>query len=173
MNDRISTRAHVEETVGVAAVEESVLKRSGLAGIDYVDHFEIHPVDAAAATPEQWARALFGDVPDAAERFIWRGVLRLHLSEGRSRLTVGGWRISERGDCWVRLETESKALSANLIVAVDGSTLSLTTLVRYDRISGRLIWTVLSAVHRMLIPRMLRSVTKTLALRSPAASRSR
>lgn len=163
MNDQTSTDTRIDSAAGAKAVAPHVLEHRGVTRIDYVDHFAIHPVDASVATPQQWARAMFGDVPSAGERFIWRGILRLHLSEGHSPETVGGWRIAARGDSWIRLETQSKALSANLLVTAEDSTLSLTTLLRYERLRGRFIWQPLSAVHRMLVPGMLRAVTRKLA----------
>ncbi|MFC5825057.1 hypothetical protein [Nonomuraea insulae] len=128
---------------------------SSLSRIDYVDHFTVST--DVEATPEQWARAMFGDVPSAAERLIWRGFLGLRLSRGRSPDTVAGWRITGRGDDWIRLETASWFMTANLLVQASGGQVSLTTCIRYDRLLGRGVWTPLSAVHRRLVPRMLRA----------------
>lgn len=156
MSEHASSRAQVERAVGPTAIRPSVLACGGLSRIDYADYFAIGPVDAAAATPEQWARAMFGDVPSFGERFIWRGLLQLRLRRGRSRSSIAGWRIGERGDDWIRLEAGSWALGANLIVRARDSEVSLATLLRYDRQPGGAVWWVLSAVHRRLAPGLLR-----------------
>jgi hypothetical protein len=88
---------------------------------------------------------------------IWRGFLGLRLSRGRSPATVAGWRITGCGDAWIRLETASWFMTANLLVGTSGGQVSLTTCIRYDRRLGQGVWTVLSPVHRALVPRMLRA----------------
>ena len=127
---------------------------SSLDRIDYADRFTL--ATAAAATPEQWARAMFGDVPSPAERLIWRGVLGFRLTRGRAADTVGGWRIGGRGADWIRLETASRALSAEMLVQTGSGAVSWTTCLRFDRPLGRLVWTPASAVHRRLVPGVLR-----------------
>lgn len=164
-------RPHLTGAVGVAEVEASVLDRTGLPRIDYVDHFTLAPIATASPTPtaEQWARALFGDVPSLGERFIWQGVLQLHLANGRSPLTVAGWRIAEisddagAGEGWIRLETESWALRASLVIHTDGESVSLTTALQYDRPIGSVVWPPLSAVHRRLIPSLFHPAAAQLA----------
>jgi hypothetical protein len=99
---------------------------------------------------------MFGDVPTAGEVLIWRVVLGLRLSRGRSPATVAGWRIGGRGTDWIRLETASWFLAANLVVQVADGQVSLGTFVRYERGLGRYLWPPLSAVHRFLVPRVLR-----------------
>ena len=156
MGGHTSSRAQVDGAVGLTDVAPSVLACSALSRTDYADYFVIGPVHGAAATPEAWARAMFGDVPSAGERFIWRGLLQLRLTRGRSRSSIAGWRICERGEDWIRLEADSWALAANLIVHASDSAVSLTTALRYDRRPGRALWWALSAVHRRLAPGLLR-----------------
>jgi hypothetical protein len=144
--------AAMSSAVGAQNIPDSLRALSSLPDIDYADLFTLST--EAVATPEQWARAMFGDVPSPGERFIWRGLLGLRLSHGRSPDTVAGWRISGRGDGWIRLETASWFLAANLLVQVSGGRVSLATFLHYDRLLGRLVWPPLSAVHRRLVPRM-------------------
>jgi hypothetical protein len=125
-----------------------------LSTVDYTDRFGIRT--DAGGTPEQWARAMFGNEPSLGELFIWRVLLGLRLSRGRSPDTVAGWRIGGRGDDWIRLETASPAMTANLVVGTGGGQVTLTTMLRYDRTPARIIWPPLSAVHRFLVPRVLR-----------------
>jgi len=120
----------------------------------YTDQFSV--ATDVGATPEQWARSMFGNVPSAGEWLIWRGLLGLRLSSGRSPDTVGGWRIGDRGEDSIRLDAASWFMSANLVVRAADGQLSLTTLVRYDRLVARIWWPPLSAVHRWLVPRVLR-----------------
>ena len=121
--------------------------------VDYADRFT-HDTEAEA-TPEQWARAMFGDVPSAGELFIWRVLLGLRLHRQRSPDFVAGWRIGDRGDRWIRLEAESWFLSANLVVRTAPGRVGLTTLLHYDRPPAALLWPPLSAVHRHLVPGVL------------------
>lgn len=145
--------AAVRGVVGTHNVPESIRVLSSLSRIDYVDVFTLS-VDADA-TPEQWARAMFGDVPSSAERLIWRGLLGLRLSRGRSPETVGGWRITARGEDWIRLEAASWFLTGNLVVEATDGRVSLGTFLRYERRLGQYVWPPLSAVHRRLAPGLL------------------
>ncbi|RKS05921.1 uncharacterized protein DUF2867 [Nocardiopsis sp. Huas11] len=124
-----------------------------LTGFDYVDLFT--RTTSEAATSEEWARAMFGDVPSAMERFIWRGLLGLRLSRGRSPHTVAGWRIAERGPDWIRLSAASWFLTSDLLIRAGDGQVSLLTSLRYDRLLGRVVWPPLSAVHRRLGPGLL------------------
>lgn len=156
-----SGRATVTGTVGPSAVPESVLERGGLPRVDYVDHFVLSPADGHRATPDQWARRMFGDCPSRTERFIWRGLLRLHLHRGKSASTIAGWTVAAHGPDWVRMETASRMATAALVVRATETELSLTTFMRYDRPAGRLIWAALSPVHRRLSPGILTEAVGT------------
>jgi hypothetical protein len=135
-------------------VAPSVRALSSLRHVDYADQFTV--ATGADAAPERWARAMFGDVPGLGEQLIWRGFLGLRLSRGRSPDTVAGWRIGDRGADWIRLEAASWFLSADMVVLAPGGRLSLATFLRYDRFPARLVWPPLSAVHRGLVPGVLR-----------------
>lgn len=151
-----SSDSRVTSAVGRTTVGAAVLARTELARVDYVDHFSLSPVDGAAATPEQWARVMFGDIPSLVERLIWQGLLQLRLTRAPSPSVVAGWPIAARGDDWVRLEARSWALEANLVVRASDSEVSLSTMMRYDHALGGAVWRVLSAVHRRLAPGLLR-----------------
>jgi hypothetical protein len=153
------TTGPVAGAVGPRQISEATRALSSLPEIDYVDLFTLDLGSGATpgVTPERWARAMFGDVPSVAGQVIWRGLLGLRLSSGRSRDTVAGWRIGRRGDGWIRLETESWFLSCNLLVQVTGDQVSLATFLRYDRSVGHVVWPPLSTIHRGLVPGVLRS----------------
>ncbi|MBT2483541.1 MULTISPECIES: DUF2867 domain-containing protein [unclassified Microbacterium] len=150
--------AALTRAVGMTAIPEDDRALSSLPDADYADTFSM-PTHADAS-PERWARAMFGDIPSPAQRFIWRRLLGLRLMSARSPHTVAGWRIAERGERWIRLETESRLISANLVVRTSEGRVALTTFVRYDRGVGRILWTVLSLVHRRLVPGVLRDAVK-------------
>ncbi|GGP81924.1 DUF2867 domain-containing protein [Streptomyces sindenensis] len=163
----------VGRAVGTHEIPGPIRALSSLSRIDYADVFTLS-TDATAgtdadtnvgagtgATAELWARALFGDVPDPVERLIWRGLLGLRLSRGRSPGTVAGWRIAERGEDWIRLEAASWFLTGNLVVRAADGQVSLGTFLRYDRRLARAVWPPLSAVHRRLAPGLLRDAAAT------------
>jgi hypothetical protein len=129
-----------------------------LSHIDYADHF-VRAVDTGT-TPERWARAMFGDTPDAVERFIWRGLLGMRLMEQASSETVAGWRIETRNEDWIRLEAASWFLSANLVVLAAHESVALATFLRYNHWLARLVWPPLSVLHRGLVPVVLRKAAK-------------
>lgn len=149
--------------VGPREVPASVRALSRLPAIDYVDHFTL--AADADATPEQWARAMFGDVPSAAERLIWRGLLGLRLGRGASPDAVAGWRIAGRGEDWILLEAASWFLTGNLLVRAADGRVSLGTFLHYDRRLGRAVWPPLSAVHRRLAPGLLRDAAAKIRTR--------
>lgn len=126
---------------------------SSLTAVDYADRFAL--ATDVEATPEKWARAMFGDTPRPGAVLIWRGFLGIRLSRGPSADTVAGWRIGERGDGWIRLEAASWFLSCNLVVRAGDGEVSLETLLHYDRPFGHVVWPPLSAVHRRLAPGLL------------------
>ncbi|MGW0535361.1 DUF2867 domain-containing protein [Streptomyces sp. NPDC003032] len=160
----------VAGAVGADKVPASVRALSSLPDADYVDMFTL--ATSVSAGAEQWARAMFGDVPSVPGRLIWRGVLGLRLSRGRSPDTVAGWRLVERGEDWVRLEAASWFLTGNLVVRVSDGRVSLATFLRYDRGLAAVIWPPSSAVHRGLIPGALREAAERLrALPAGVASR--
>lgn len=141
-------------------VTESMRALSTLSRIDYADQFTL--AVAPGATAEQWARAMFGDVPSLGERFVWRGVLGLRLDPRRSPARVGGWRVTGRAERWIRLEAASWFLTGNLVVTTAGDAVSWATFLRYDRQIAAVAWPPLSAVHRRLVPGVLRAAAARL-----------
>jgi hypothetical protein len=143
----------IASAVGTRNIPGSARELSSLPEVDYADRFTL--ATDATATPERWARAMFGDVPSAGELFIWRGLLGLRLSRGRSPDTVAGWLVGGRGDTWIRLTAASWLITANLLVQTAPGRVTLTTLVHYARPPAALLWPPLSTVHRHLVPTVL------------------
>ena len=136
---------------------------------DYADRFDL--ATDLPATPEQWARAIFGDVPSPGQVFIWRICLGLRLSRGPSPDTVAGWRIAARREDSIRLSAASWFLSADLVVRTAAGRVSLETSLHYDRWPARVLWRPLSAVHRAVVPGVLRAgAAKLTRSRLPRAS---
>ena len=148
------------------AIPTDVRALSTLARLDYADLFS--RTTTVDATPEVWARAMFGNVPDRGERLIWRTLLRLRLADGPSPATVAGWTITGRDETWIRLEADGPLLAANLLVCVGEGRVSLATCIRYESAPARGIWWAASAVHRALVPAVLRDAERR-AARSRAA----
>jgi hypothetical protein len=164
------TGGFVDSAVGTYNIPESVRALSSLPDIDYADQFTLST--DADATPEQWARAMFGDVPSRAELLIWRGLLGLRLSRKRSPVTVAGWQIGGRGEDWIRLEAASWFLTGNLLVQTADGRVSLGTFLHYDRRLGHCVWPPLSAIHRRLVPGVLRDAAARTATKSRRAERT-
>jgi hypothetical protein len=162
--ERAPAAGAIERAVGVRDVPASVRALGSLPAIDYADLFTL--ATPSEATPEGWARAMFGNVPSPVERLIWRGLLGLRLAEGRSPATVGGWRIGARGTDWIRLEAASASLTCNLLVQTAEGQVSLATFLQYERRLGRRIWPPLSAIHRRLVPGVLRDAAARVSRRS-------
>lgn len=159
----------VDSAVGADEVPGSVRALGSFPDPDYVDLFTLRT--DTEATPERWARAMFGDVPSTVELLIWRGLLGLRLSGGRSPTTVAGWRIGGRGEDWIRLEAASWFLTGNLLVQTAAGRVSLGTFLHYDRCLGRGVWPPLSAIHRRVVPGLLRDAAVRAAIDSRRADR--
>lgn len=161
----------VTSAVGTDNLPASVRALSSLPDIGYADRFTL--ATDLAATPERWARAMFGDVPSVAQLLIWRGLLGLRLSRAGSPATVAGWRIGDSGRDWIRLEASSWFLAGNLLVQPADGRVSLWTLLHYGWRPGRAWWLPLSAVHRRLVPGLLRGAAARVARDGPVVANSR
>jgi len=139
-------------------IPEAIRSLSGMESPDYSDLFTVRLKGAADASPEQWARTAVEDVAGRGGQFIWRRVLGLRLTSRPER--VGGWRIADRGERWIRLEASSWFLTAHLVTRVDDRQLSAGTFIRYDHPIAPLIWVPASAGHRRLMPGLLEQTVR-------------
>jgi hypothetical protein len=110
-----------------------------------------------------------GNVAGRGGQFIWRGVLGLRLKSQPSTERVGGWKVADRGEDWIRLEASSWFLTAHLVTRLDDAHLFVGTLIQYDRPIAVLIWVPASAVHRRLMPGLLHQTVRRQAGRSDGA----
>jgi len=147
--------------VGVASAPSAVRARTTLGDTDYLDHFTL-TTGADAWTAEQWARAMFEDVGGTGAQAIWRG-LGVRVDPRPSPDRVAGWTVDGRGAEWIRLAATSWWGRAQLVVHRDAEQVSLTTVMAHDRAAGRGIWGPASAVHRRLVPGLLRAARTVLA----------
>jgi hypothetical protein len=134
-------------------VPQSIRALSTMSPPSYVDLFVADVADATSHSPEQWARAAVEGASEAGRFLAWRAALGLRLSDAPDR--IGGWRVGERGDGWIRVEAESWFLTAHMVFVVEPGLVSLATFVRYDRRLGALVWPPVSAVHRSVAPGFL------------------
>jgi hypothetical protein len=141
-------------------IPEVIRGLSGMESPDYIDLFTVTTNRAADASPERWCRAAIEDVAGLGGQFIWRGILGLRLKSWPSTERVGGWKIADGGEDWIRLEASSWFLTAHLVTRLDDGHLSVGTFVRYDRPIAALIWVPASAVHRRLMPGLLRQTVR-------------
>lgn len=157
--------SRVRGTVGPDKVDPAVLARGSLGRVDYADHFVLAHEAASRGTPEQWARAMFGDTPDLIERILWSGILGLRLQAGRSTETIAGWRIVARDDDGISLAATSPTMAAVLVVRASASALELATLCRYAGSRRPAVWVPTAFIHRRLVPVLLRSTARAMAAR--------
>lgn len=129
--------------------------RNGFAGHDYVSSFAVDVPGADSESPEQWARNILEDAPRALRWFVlfgWRFVLRLRLAPRGSAPNVAGWTIGGTTPDSLVLDVRSGSLSARKVLRLQADRVVLTTSVSFDRLPGRVLWTVLAPVHHRIEP---------------------
>lgn len=156
----------VDGMLGVRRIPEGLREPCSLPTVHYADAFTL--TTDVEAPAESWARAMFGDVPTPAEVLIWRGLLGMRLDRGRSPETVAGWRIAGRGEDWIRLEAASWWIAGNFVVRTSRGRVSLGTFLHYRQPLGHLAWPPLSALHRHLVPGVLRGAAHRVAAKDQA-----
>lgn len=137
------------------SVPGAIRSLSTLARPDYVDLFTVTTSEAEGVSPERWARATV-EAAGIGGQFVWRVLCGLRLERRTSPDYVGGWKIADRGDSWIRLEAASWFMTAHLVLKIGEGRLSVATFIRYDRPVAALVWPPLSAGHRFLMPGLLR-----------------
>jgi hypothetical protein len=148
-------------------IPEVMRSLSGMESPDYSDLFTVTIKGALDASPEQWARTAVEDVAGRGGQFIWRRVLGLRLTSRPGR--VGGWKIADRGEKWIRLEASSWFLTAHLVTRVGDGQLSAGTFIRYDHPIAPFVWVPASAIHRHWMPGLLEQTVRRRRRRSESA----
>jgi hypothetical protein len=151
----------VSSIVGVREVPEAVRSLTTLADPDYVDLFTITTAMAADRSAEQWARAALEQAPVSRRnaRRLWR-IMGLRLGPRDSADHVQGWKIAGRGDNWLRLETASWYMTAQAICLVEGTQVSISLSLRYDRPVAAHVWALVRGPHQRAVPAMLHQAVK-------------
>ena len=109
---------------------------------------------------QQWARAVFEDAPPLLRwvvLFGWRFFLGLRLQPLDATDQILGWKLEPgaAGTDAVTLAADSPLLRAENIVAADDTVVLWVTVVHFENRAGRLLWTVASALHHLVIPYLL------------------
>jgi hypothetical protein len=151
----------VSSLVGVHDVPEAVRALTTLAEPDYVDLFTVTTPQATDNSAEEWARAVLEQAPLARRnaRMLWR-LIGLRLGPPHSPDHVQGWKIAERGDNWLRIETASWYLTAQAVCLVNEDQVSLSLSLRYDRPIAAFVWARVSGPHQRAVPVMLHQAVK-------------
>jgi hypothetical protein len=148
--------------VGPTNIPGEIRRLTPLANLDYADMFTVTTSAAKDKSPEEWARAGFEETP-IARRFAsvaW-GILGLRLGPRHSPDYVHGWKIADRGEDWIRIETASWYMPTHLVLYRDDRQASLVLFVRYDRPIAKLIWPLFAPGHRLAGSRLMAQVVRT------------
>jgi hypothetical protein len=147
---------HVATVVGLRNIPDAIRSLDTFDNPDYVDLFSVTTRRATERSPEEWARAVIERTPlGRSARSLWR-LLGLRLGPPHSADHVQGWKIADRGDNWVRVETASWFMTGHAVVRVDERHVSVALFLRYDRPPAALVWLPVGALHRRAVPAMLR-----------------
>jgi hypothetical protein len=133
---------------------------------DYADSFEAEIATGDDRSPEQWARAVFEGAPRPVRWFLVAGFrfgLGLRFGPRPSPEHVLGWAIVDRRPDSITLQAQSWFLTSRLVFQADGSHLTQSTFVRYDRPIAAVIWAPVSIIHRQVVPRILRHAAAPIA----------
>jgi hypothetical protein len=164
LETKVETREEV--FVGLANVPESIRRLADLADADYADTFTVQTDRAAEKSAEQWARALLEESALGRKAPILWTLLGLRLGPRPSVDHVQGWKIAERGEGWIRVETSSWCLTTHAVMRSDDGKVSLALFVRFDKPAAAAIWAPVAPLHRKGAPMMVREAV--LSYESPA-----
>jgi hypothetical protein len=128
---------------------------SGLGDAHYVDLCSV-TTEGTRRSAEEWARAVVDGTAGHRAQFVWRVILGLRLEPRSAPDSIGGWRIADRGEGWIRCEARSWGLTAHILCYVDERQVSVAVFVRFDRPLAALVFAPVGLGHRLAIPGLLR-----------------
>ncbi len=132
-----------------------------LANPDYAAAWEVLATNGDTRSPEQWARATFEQAPTALRSFVvagWVAALGLRLGPRPSPDHILGWPIVSAASDTLVMGVHSVLLgAAQIVVQVDGSRILLTSLVRYEKLLARPLWSLAQPIHHLVVPYLLGS----------------
>jgi hypothetical protein len=143
-------------------VPEAIRSLGALAHADYAD-IVTATIDETPAEPEQLIHAALKRMPRGLVFFIplvqrvFLG-LRLELRPSPDRLL--GWKITDRGENWIRIEAASWFMTGHVVMHVDEVQMSFASFIRYDRRLAALVWPPISLIHRQVALALVRSAIR-------------
>ena len=123
---------------------------------DYVDAFAIEGPTRIAA--RAWADSSLHGSDAAGGLFrtvVWHGLLRFDLADADEAGTAFGWRVSTEQDCLVVMDVDGPLAAGRMIFTISHDTTTWTTMLRFHRRTGRVLWAILGHGHRALAPSCL------------------
>jgi hypothetical protein len=145
-------------------VPEAICSLAALANADYTDIVTATLDETPSGTPEQLIYAVLNGVPRgllfliSLVQRVFLG-FRLKLRPSPDRLL--GWKIADRGENWVRIETASWFLTAHVVMHLDEGQVALASFIRYDRWLAVFVWPPVSLIHRQVALVLVRRATRT------------
>jgi hypothetical protein len=130
---------------------EAIRRLDTLVDPDYTDLFTVAPIEANAKSPDGWARAILEEAPAPLRLLIlgvWQYVLGFRLGPRPSRDYIHGWKICDRGEDYITIETTSWLMTPHLLLKAEADRIVVATLLRYERWPARWIWPPVSILHR-------------------------
>jgi hypothetical protein len=146
----------VSTVVGVDDAPRDVLAVDTFEHPDYIDVFTSKTPRARDRSPEEWGRAILEESPLGRRwaRLVWHA-LGLRLGPSRSPGYIHGWKIADRGDDWIRIETSGWWATGHAVCRVSDDSVTIALLLRYKHPLAPLLWGVVGRGHRMGVPGML------------------
>jgi hypothetical protein len=143
-------------------VPEAIRALGALANASYAD-IVTATIDQTPADPEQVVRTVLGELPRALLLlipFVQRVFLGFRLKLRDSPEHLIGWKIADRGENWMRIETASWFLTAHVVMHVDEGRISLASFLRYERWPAPLVWPPVSVIHRQVALALVRKAVE-------------
>jgi hypothetical protein len=140
-----------------------------LAAMDDADYSDLCTVTTGGTrrSAEEWARTVVERVAGARAQFVWRVILGLRLEPRSAPGCIGGWRIADRGEGWVRCEARSWGTTAHILCYVDDRQVSVAVFARFDRPLAAMVFAPVGFGHRLVIPAMLHRAVREEQRRGP------
>ncbi len=173
-SDRLSphrdSRAAISTVRWRREVPEAIRTLGALAGADYAD-IVTATIGETPADPEQVVHEALNGVPRGLLlliQFVQRIFLGFRLELRPSPDHLLGWKIADRGENWIRIETGSWFMTAHVVMHVDAGQISLASFIRYDRWLAAFLWPPVCLIHRQVGLTLVRRAIQVL---DPASRR--
>ena len=144
-------------------IPEAVRALDTMSAPDYTDIVTATVEEMPERTPEQWLQVSLKGVPRGllmVVPFIQRAILGLRLQMRPSPDHVLGWKITDRGEDWLRIEAASWFMTGHVVMHVDDAQMYFATFISYDRWPAAFIWPPVSLIHRQVALALVRSAVR-------------